>query len=187
MKLIFAILAVFIASSATEAQTPSSTPSSPQGTLVVPGVRADEPDNVRHFPDALMESQFRMVRFYMRLRSPLQFGDQYLSMLGDKAAFFTFVAMGDRGRLTMDETLTALDIIHKAFAKPKFIQNSGDRDPSNALRLLDLLQANGALDQVAKDRIVQERNFLHLVPQNIAPDPMLPPGPPPERGTTPFR
>ena len=133
-----------------------------------------------------MQAKFDAVKSYMTLRSPLALGDQYLSMLGDQAAFFVYTVMVNRPPLSAAETLTALDIVHKAFARPKFIHNEGDQTPDNALTLLKVLQES-AVDEAVKTRIVVETNFLYAVPRHIVRDPMVPPGPPPARAATPFR
>jgi hypothetical protein len=143
-------------------------------TLHAPfGASAALPDTSRRFSDPAMQAKYDTIKAYMRLPSPLKFGDQYLALLGDQAAFFLFVYI-------------TLDILHKAFAKPKFIQDAGHRKPDGSLALLKLLQAS-AINEDVKERIVIETNFLLAIPQYIAPEVMVAPGPPPEPGTTPFR
>lgn len=120
----------------------------------------------------------------MRFSSPLQRGDLYLAGLGDKAAFFIYVLMSTRSQLSAEETLTALDIIHKSFANLLAVQK-GDRKPINSLALLKLFQAS-AVDQRVKERIAAENNFLKALPEDVAPAPLGVIGPPPAPGTTPF-
>ncbi|HEV2200298.1 MAG TPA: hypothetical protein VGR73_10800 [Bryobacteraceae bacterium] len=180
---------IFVESVAAQQVSPSSTPFGGFPTLPVA-----PPQAPTFFPDPATQAQFATVWSYLRLPSPLKFGDQYLSMLGDKSGFFIFCLTADRSptspnpavALTAGEILTALDIIHKSFSMPKFIQNAGDRKPNSSLAVLKMFQAV-AVDQTVKDRIVVETNFLNSVPQVIIPDPPAPLAPPPAPGTTPFR
>jgi hypothetical protein len=105
-------------------------------------------------------------------------------MLGDQAAFFIYTVMINRPPLSAGETLTALDIIHKSFGNLLAVQ-AGDRKPTNSLALLKLFQAT-AVDQLVKERIAAENNFLNALPVNVVPAPLGVPGPPPPPGTTPF-
>jgi len=112
----------------------------------------------------------------------LKGGDQTLAGEGDEAAFFIYTLMINRTPLTAEETLTALDIILKSFARPIAIQN-GHTKPVNSLALLKLLQTT-AVDQMVKERIAAETNFLNAVPKKIIAPPMGVPGPRPAPGTT---
>lgn len=138
----------------------------------------------RLFADPAMEARFLRVCAYLRFPSPLQGGDQTLSQEGDEAAFFLYGLMINRAPFSAAETLTALDIIHKSFADLLAVQ-VGDRKPTNSLALLKVFQAT-AVDQVVKERIASETNFLNSLPTNVAAPPMGVPGPPPAPGTTPF-
>jgi len=136
-----------------------------------------------------MEARFAAVRGYLAMPSPLQMGDTYLAMLGDKAAFFIYVALTKGNGLasvTSSQVSTAMDIIHKSFAAPKHLQDMGDLAPNNSLALLKMFQAM-AVDQAIKSRIVVETQYLNALPKSVAPDPMRSLGPPPAPGTTPFR
>ncbi len=167
-------------------QSPSSGGTIPgtgwTGPIAAPGSAPADPK----FASAQMQARYATIKSYMKFTSPLRLGDEYLAMLGDQASFLLYNLMITRPPLSAAETLTALDILHKSFARPKFIQNTADRNPDKALILLKLFQMS-AVDEAVKERIVTERNFLVAVPQVIVPDPMPPLGPPPPPGTTPFR
>ena len=119
----------------------------------------------RAFPDPAIQARFASVSAYMRMSSPLQLGDQYLAALGDDAAFFVFCFMANPP-LTGPQMLTAMDILHKAFASPMDIQGGAARKPKDAMRLLKIFQAS-TTDQTVKDRIAVETNFLNDVPKKI--------------------
>jgi len=119
----------------------------------------------RAFPSPAIQARFASVSAYMRMPSPLQLGDQYLAALGDDAAFFVFCFMANPP-LTEPQMLTAMDILHKAFASPMDIQSGAARKPEDALRLLNIFQAATA-DQAVKDRILAEAKFLNDVPKKI--------------------
>jgi hypothetical protein len=105
--------------------------------------------------------------------------------MGDEAAFHIFTFLGTSSPLTAAQTLTALDILHNAFAMPNAILNPSDRKPVQSLVVLKMLQAT-AVDQIVKERIAIETTFLMNVPTEVLPPPMGVPGPPPAPGTTPF-
>ena len=195
LSVVSPVLIAVLASGGVFGQSVAAQQVSPSGPIGgFPTLLGAPPQAPIFYPDPAMQAQFATVWSYIRLPSPLEFGDQYLSMLGDRAGFFIFAIMADRARtspnpavaLTAGEMLTALDIVHKSFAMPKFIQNAGDLKPSSSLMVLKLFQAF-AIDQTVKDRIVVETNFLNSVPEVIIPDPLAPLGPPPAPGTTPFR
>jgi hypothetical protein len=132
-------------------------------------------------------AQWRLsvIQWYMTFPSPLLIGDMRLHGMGDEAAFDIYSLMATRAPLTQAETLTALDIIHKSFARPIAIQNPADRKPVHSLALLKMFQAT-AVDQTVKERIAIETNYLNSVPANPVAPPVGVPGPPPPHGTTPF-
>lgn len=119
----------------------------------------------RTFPNPAIQARFASVSAYMRMPSPLQLGDRYLAALGDDAAFFVFCFMTNPP-FTAAQMLTALDIIHKAFASPMDIQGGAARKPQDAVRLLNIFQA-ATTDQTVKDRIAAETKFLNDVPKKI--------------------
>jgi hypothetical protein len=125
--------------------------------------------------------RYSTVQAYMRLPSPLQRGDQILAGMGDEAAADIVKILGTSSSLTAEETLTVLDIVHKAFMVPRAIQNVADRKPVAALALLQKFQST-AVDQLVKERIATETNYLNAVPQVIPPitysGPIGPPPPP---------
>jgi hypothetical protein len=114
----------------------------------------------------------------MTFNSPLQGGKMTLAGMGDEAAFDIYTLMVNSPPMTAAQTLTALDIIHKAFARPVAIQY-GLTKPTNSLALLKIFQAT-AVDQAVKERIATETNFLNAVPEKIVPPPpaVYPPPPP---------
>ena len=119
----------------------------------------------RAFPNPAIQARFASVSAYMRMPSPLPLGDQYLAALGDDASFFVFCFMTNPP-FTAAQMLTALDIIHKAFASPMDIQGGAARKPKDAMRLLKIFQA-ATTDQSVKHRIAVEANFLNDVPNKI--------------------
>jgi hypothetical protein len=119
----------------------------------------------RAFPNPAIQARFASVSAYMRMPSPLQLGDQYLAALGDDAAFFVFCFMTNPP-FTAAQMLTALAIIHKAFAHPMDIQGGTARKPKDAMRLLIIFQAATTV-QTVKDRIAIETNFLNDVPKKL--------------------
>jgi len=132
-------------------------------------------------PMASTPAQYRLslVQWYMTFESPLQLGAGRLAGMGDEAAFDIYTLMANSGSpMTAAQTLTALDIIHKAFARPLAIQN-GHTKPTNSLALLKMFQAT-AVDQAVKERVATETNFLNAVPEKIVPPPpaVHPPPPP---------
>jgi len=93
-------------------------------------------------------------------------------MMGDEAAFHLFSIMITRPPLTPAQTLTVLDIIHNSFKDPVFIQSHADRKPEKSQALLRIIQAT-AVDQIVKERIAAETNFLTTLPATITPIPIL--------------
>jgi len=114
----------------------------------------------------LLLAKFASISAYMRLSSPLQFGDQYLAAMGDQSAFWIYAFMANSPPFTSAQMLTALDIIHKSFASPMDIQDGAARRPKNAMELLKIFQA-ATTDQTVKDRIAFETTFLNDVPKKI--------------------
>jgi hypothetical protein len=112
----------------------------------------------------------------MGFPSPLKGGDETLAAYGDSAAFFISVFTGHNPPLSAPQTLTALDIIHKSFARLNAVQ-SGDRKPEATLALLKIFQAT-AVDQTVKERIAIETNFLNTLPATIESTPIGVPGQP---------
>ncbi len=111
-------------------------------------------------------AKFTSISTYMRLSSPLQLGDQYLAAMGDQSAFWIYAFMANSPPFTAAQMLTALDIIHKSFASPMDIQDGGARRPKSAMALLKIFQT-ATTDQMVKDRIAVETNFLNDVPKKI--------------------
>lgn len=186
----FVLAVTFLGSSVASGQSAPAPQPAPSGS-VFPGAWTaplGTPDSSLNespvFRDPAMQARYSTVRSYMRLPSPLAFGNEYLSMLGDQAAFFIYTVMINRPPLSAVETLTALDIIHKSFRNLLAVQ-AGDRKPTSSLALLKLFQAT-AVDQRVKERIAAENNFLNALPENVVPLPLGVPGPPPAPGTTPF-
>ena len=124
------------------------------------------------------EYRLSVIQWYMTFSSPLQIGDITLAGMGDEAAFDIYTLMANSQPMTAAQTLTALDIIHKAFAKPTAIQY-GLTKPTNSLALLKMFEA-AAVDQAVKERVATETNFLHAVPATVVPPPPgnYPPPPP---------
>jgi hypothetical protein len=120
----------------------------------------------RAFPNPAIQARFASVSAYMRMPSPLQLGDQFLAALGDDAAFFVYCFMTSSPPLTAEQMLTALDVIHKSFAHPMDIQGGAARRPEHAIAFLKILQA-ATTNQIVKDRIAVEANFLNDVPKKI--------------------
>ena len=120
---------------------------------------------------------YDFVKAYMRQKSPLgQVGAGPLSEMGDEAAFHVFFIMGKRPPLAPDQTLTVLDILHSAFAKPEMIQHGGDLEPNKTRQLLKIIEKT-AVDQRVKERIAIETNFLQTVPKKIVRGPLVNTGP----------
>jgi len=132
------------------------------------------------FPNAAMQARFDTVKAYMQLPSPLKMGDQYCAGLGDEAAFLIYTLMVYSPPMSSMQTLTALDIIHKSFARLSAVQK-GDRKPEATLALLKLFQAT-AIDQTVKERIAMETNFLNTLPATIDSAPIGVAGQPPPAG-----
>jgi len=130
--------------------------------------------------------RYYTVQGYMKHPSPLQLGDQLLAGMGDEAASDILITLGTAPPLSAAQMQTAMDIVHKAFMHPRAIQNLADRKPTASLTLLQRFQAT-VVDQLVKERIAAENNFLNAVPQKLPPL-ILPTtlGPPPAPGTTPF-
>ena len=103
------------------------------------------------------------------LYQPDEGGDETLAGMGEEAAADILKILPTRPLLSAAETQTALDIVHKAFARPRFIQNAANRKPVAALALLQKFQAT-AVDQLVKERIAAETNFLNAVPQTFPPE-----------------
>lgn len=108
------------------------------------------------------------TQYYMRFPSPLQLGDQVLSGMGDEAARDMLLIIGSAPPLSAAQMQTAMDIIHKAFTLPYFIQSAADRKPVASLALLQKFQTT-ATDQLVKTRIAVENNFLNAVPTTFPP------------------
>lgn len=134
-------------------------------------------------PPPSTPSQYRLslVRWYMTFDSPMKGGDARLSGMGDEAAADVLTILSTSPPLTAAQTQTALDIVHKAFADPGAILAGTNRKPVAALALLQKFQAT-ATDQLVKERIATETNYLNAVPQVIPPitysGPIGPPPPP---------
>ena len=97
-------------------------------------------------------------------------------MMGDEAAFHVYGIINRCPPLTPDQTLTVLDILHSAFAKPAMIQNGADLNPSKTQQLLKILEKT-AVDQRVKERIATENRFLQTVPNKIVNGPLVITGP----------
>ncbi len=108
----------------------------------------------------VIRAEFASVSAYMRLSSPLELGDTYLAALGDEAAFHIYGFMINSPPLSTEQMLTALDIVHKAFARPMEIQNGASRRPEKTMALFKMFQAD-KIDQTVKDRIALETNYLN--------------------------
>ncbi len=111
-------------------------------------------------------AKFISISAYMRISSPLQLGDQYLTAMGDESAFWIYAFMANSPPFTAAQMLSALDIIHKSFASPMDIQGGAARRPEKSMAFLKILQAATA-DQIVKDRIAVETNFLNEVPKKL--------------------
>ena len=117
-----------------------------------------------------MHGRCLAVQEFMRYPGPISpIGDLSLAMMGDETAFHLFNIMATAPILTLTpaQTLTVLDIIHNSFKAPRSIQSPADRKPDKSLALLRMLQAT-AVDQIVKERIAAESNFLSL-PQTVMP------------------
>lgn len=108
------------------------------------------------------ESEFRAIQYYFD--HPDTEGRALLGRLGDRAAFYLYVIMIQRPPLNVQETHRVLDLLHKAFARPGFITDDGNRTTHDkTLRLLEMLQKT-AVDQSVKERIAAETSFVRAVP-----------------------
>jgi hypothetical protein len=149
------------------------------------GVAPDLPSNVmsltpspadgsmmfKRAPDSFSPGQqhrYYTVKAYMGFPSPLRLGDQLLAGMGDEAAADVLLILSTRSPLSASEMQTAMDIVHKSFLRPRAIQSVADRKPTASLALLQKFQAT-AVDQLVKERIAAEKNFLDAVPQTFPP------------------
>lgn len=122
-------------------------------------------------------SRFEFVRHYMAQKSPLgNIGAGTLAMMGDEAAFYVYTIIIKRPPLTAEQTLTVLDMLHSAFAKPELVQNAGHLTPKNTKYLLGMIEKT-AIDQRVKERIAAEKTFLETVPTKIVRAPWVITGP----------
>ena len=113
------------------------------------------------------EEQYKYLHIQTYLYEPgPEIGAGVLGMMGDSAAFFIIAVMGNREPLDADEALTVLEMIHKSFSMPAFVQNAGDLKPNNTVQLLQLLQKT-AVDQRVKERIAIESTFIKMIPSKI--------------------
>jgi hypothetical protein len=176
---VFAVFFVLISAGAYGQAPPATVP---QGAVLVVPTKpnAATQQGLKPFASAAQQARFETVKAYMRFPSPLQRGDQYCAGLGDEAAFFLYAIMVHSQPLSVGQTLTALDIIHKSFANPASIQR-GQTRPVKSLALLKIIQST-AVDQTVKERITVETNFLNAVPATITPTPIGAPGQPPPAG-----
>jgi hypothetical protein len=122
----------------------------------------------------------RLALSWPKRKSGLKGGDETLAAFGDQTAFFIYTVMVSSPPLSAAQTLTALDIIHKSFARPSAIQG-GDRKPVASLALLKIFQAT-AVDQMVKERVAAETNYLNTLPATIDSAPIGVPGQPPPAG-----
>ena len=113
------------------------------------------------------EARFPVMAYYMTLSSPMKGGDQALAGMGDDAAVQVLALVESRPPLSAAQMQTAMDIVHKAFARPRAIPPE-KRKPTSALKLLQVFQAT-ATDQLVKERIAAETNYLNAVPQIVPP------------------
>jgi hypothetical protein len=144
-----------------------STPA-PQAGWITPGTVEFTPQRPPQVcSDPAIQARFFRICAYLGLSSPLQGGDQTLAGMGDEAAADIFEIVRTRPPLSAAETLTALDIVHKAFAIPRALTVE-KRKPIVALRLMETLQLT-AVDPAVKERIAAETAYLKAVPQILPP------------------
>ncbi len=105
--------------------------------------------------------------------------------MGDEAARDVLMILSTVPPLSAGQMQTAMDIVHKSFMSPRAVTNVADLKPTASLALLQKFQAT-ATDQLVKERIAAENNFLNAVPQALPPLTLpanVPEGPNPFPGT----
>lgn len=134
--------------------------------------------------------QLSWVKWLMTFKSPLQGADFALGRLGDEAAanILTILGTAPAPSLSAAQMQTAIDIVHNSFLHPYAIEKIANRKPTASLALLRKFQAT-AVDQLVKERIAAEINFLNAIPQPLPPQTLpgnwtpgpnpFPPGPGP--------
>lgn len=113
------------------------------------------------------EARFPVMNWYLSLPSPMKGGDQTLAGMGDAAAAQILAFVEARPPFSAAQMQTAMDLVHKAFARPRAIPPE-NRRPTSALKVLKAFQVT-ATDQLVKERIAAETNFLNAVPQVVPP------------------
>jgi len=131
-----------------------------------------------------------VVKYLLAFPSPLQDGNVQLHRLGDRAAGYILEILKTRNPLTDAEMRTALDIVHKAYEKPRSIMGEANRKSTTAT--VTSLQDIGAAtqDPAIRSRALDEQIFVMTIA--AAALPLRTPssggiGTPPAPGTTPFR
>lgn len=92
------------------------------------------------------------VEHILNSGSPLKLGAVQLHRMGDDLAVNLIKVIAKSGKLSRDQTSTALDMIEKAFERPQSILSAVDRSPRATVSLLRTM-ALSSDDSAAKERI----------------------------------
>lgn len=128
------------------------------------------PEGPPHLITTEAEFHLQLVERYLSPLETLPKTPMGINGLGDEAALDISTILAKRGPFSVTETIRALDILHKAFEGPQFIQKEADRKPDKALQLLGVFQKT-AVDQIVKERLAAETTFLTTLPKTIVPKP----------------